>query len=121
MYFTYGMHYCCNIVTGVDGEGSAVLIRAVEPLNNIEYIEQRRGKNGVEVTNGPAKVCYALGINRTDNGHDLREGNLRLEAGDTLSEKEIVVTKRIGISKNKDDLKRFYIRGNSYVSKTPHS
>lgn len=121
VYFTYGMHYCCNIVSGEDGEGSAVLIRAVEPLNNIDYIETRRGKSGVEITNGPAKVCYALGIDRNHNGHDLRTGDLRLEVGEPIDVEQIAVTKRIGISKNKDDLKRFYIHGNSYVSKSSHS
>src|SRR5579884_3364094 len=70
VYFTYGMHYCCNIVVGDEGYGAAVLIRAVEPLKGIIFIEDRRGKSGIEATNGPAKVCQALGIDRSLNGHD---------------------------------------------------
>jgi len=61
VYFTYGMHYCCNVVTGKEGEGSGVLIRAVEPLIGQEELERRRGVSGVIATNGPAKLAQALG------------------------------------------------------------
>ena len=72
VYFTYGMHYCCNVVTGKLGGGAAVLIRAVEPVKGTEILELSRGKKGVEVTNGPAKLCQALSIDKDLNGHDLR-------------------------------------------------
>lgn len=79
VYFTYGMHYCCNIVTGPAGRGDAVLIRAVEPLQGQEIMAQnRRGKDGIESTNGPAKLCQALGINKDFNGHNLSSEPLRL-------------------------------------------
>jgi DNA-3-methyladenine glycosylase len=117
VYFTYGMHYCCNIVVGPDGHGSAVLIRAVEPIEGVEIIEERRGKAGVEATNGPAKLCQALGIGKAMNGHDLRSGEMRLERGEPIAKKDIVQTTRIGISQGKDMPWRFYIRGNPYVSK----
>lgn len=118
VYFTYGMHYCCNIVTGVEGEGSAVLIRAAEPLNNFELLESRRGKAGIQITNGPAKFCQALGITRALNGHDMNQLPLRLVLQPPLSKKAIVQTTRVGISQAKDVPWRFYIADNAYVSKT---
>ncbi len=116
VYFTYGMHYCLNVVTGEKDYGSGVLIRAVEPVENIELLEKRRGKIGVQVTNGPAKLCYALGVDLKLKGHDLRKMPLKLEAGDRIPDNQIVVATRIGISKEKEALRRFYIRDNNYVS-----
>lgn len=117
VYFTYGMHYCCNIVVGEDGYGAAVLIRAVEPLEGAEILEQRRGKAGLEATNGPAKLCQALGIDKGMNGHDLRNDELRLIPQDPIDPSRITQTTRIGISQGKDVLWRFYITSNNYVSK----
>lgn len=117
VYFTYGMHYCCNIVTGSRGEGAAVLIRAVEPLGDHELLERRRGVEGTRVTNGPAKLCQALAIDKSLNGHDLRCSPLRLETGSLVVDERIGVTTRIGIRKARDELRRFYIIGNSYVSR----
>jgi len=118
VYFTYGMHYCMNIVTGTEGEGSAVLIRAVEPLEGLETMERNRhGRGGTELTNGPAKVCQALGIDKTYNGHNLQESPLILEAKSALSTKDITVTTRIGITKDMHRLWRFYETGNAFVSK----
>ncbi|HMI08884.1 MAG TPA: DNA-3-methyladenine glycosylase [Candidatus Saccharimonadales bacterium] len=118
VYFTYGMHYCCNIVVGEEGYGAAVLIRAVEPVEGEdELIKNRDGKGGVEITNGPAKLCQALGINKRMNGHDLSKKPLRLLPLPALVEKDIITTTRVGISKAKDVKWRFYIRGNSYISK----
>ncbi len=119
VYFTYGMHYCCNVVTGRDCEGSAVLIRAVEPLQGVSTLEQRRRvKSQAELTNGPAKLCQALGIDKKMNGHNLAEKPLRLLLQPPLSESVIVTTPRIGIRQAKDVPWRFYIRGNEYVSKS---
>ena len=117
VYFTYGMHYCCNIVTGPEGIGQAVLLRAVEPLDHQEFLEERRGHPGVEVTNGPAKLCAALGIDRKDNGHDLHDPPFRLVAGEKVPPGDIIATTRIGITKNRDALRRFYIKDSPYVSK----
>lgn len=118
VYFTYGMHYCCNIVVGEEGYGAAVLIRAVEPLSGGELLEYRRGRTGIEATNGPAKLCQALAINKTMNGCDLRgNGELRLLPEPALSPKNITTTTRIGISRAKDVPWRFYITDNVYVSK----
>lgn len=119
VYFTYGMHFCCNIVTGPTGHGAAVLIRAVEPLNN-EYMLQkyRPKKRGLELTNGPAKLCQALQIDKQLNGHDIRKSPLKLLPQQSLSSEHITQTTRIGISEAKDAPWRFYITDNSYVSKT---
>lgn len=117
VYFTYGMHYCCNVVVGKTGEGAAVLIRAVEPLDNHNLLEDRRGQSGVLVTNGPAKLCQALDITKRLNGHDLREEPLKLIIQPPLLPDNIVQTTRIGISQAKDRPWRFYERGNPYVSK----
>lgn len=118
VYFTYGKHYCMNIVTGAAGEGSAVLIRAVEPIAGREYFEQNRhGWTGPAVSNGPAKLCQAMLIDKQCNGHNLRSGNLRLVSGQSVSDSEVVATTRIGISQSTDLPWRFYIKDNPYVSK----
>jgi DNA-3-methyladenine glycosylase len=118
VYFTYGMHYCMNIVCGQEGEGAAVLIRALEPLAGEDTMSQNRGdKTGVEITNGPAKTCQALRIDKAMSGHDLREQPFRLIIKPPLKTEAIVRTTRIGISQAKDVPWRFYERGNPYVSR----
>lgn len=117
VYFTYGMHYCCNIVTGSVGEGSAVLLRSVEPLNEYSFLESTRNKKGIEVTNGPAKLCQALKIDRTYNGHNLTQAPLKLIPKTQLPSESIQRTTRIGISKGKETKWRFYIKQNKYVSR----
>lgn len=117
VYFTYGMYYCCNVVTGPADEGAAVLIRAVEPIEGEDMLATRRKKSGVQLTNGPAKLCQAMGIDMSMSGHDLRMDPFRLIVGETVDDLEVVRTTRIGISQAKDELRRFYIKGNEYVSK----
>jgi len=118
VYFTYGMHYCMNVVCSPEGQGSAVLIRALEPVEGGEFmLLNRQGRGGLELTNGPAKVCQALSVDRTWNGHDLHNAPLQLVVQPPLSPADIVQTTRIGISQAKDVPWRFYIRENSYVSK----
>jgi DNA-3-methyladenine glycosylase len=117
VYFTYGMHYCANVVVGRPGEGAAVLIRAVEPIDGAkDILLGRRNKPGVALTNGPAKLCQALGITKGMNGHDLRKLPLRLVPGELALDEQVVVTTRIGISGGKDAPWRFYIKDNPYVS-----
>jgi DNA-3-methyladenine glycosylase len=118
VYFTYGMHYCCNIVTGPAGHGSAVLIRGLEPLFGQDGMSLRRPhQHGVNLTNGPAKLCQALAIDKALNGHDLHQGPLRLIVPDEPLAQKTVQTTRIGINHAKDVPWRFYIRGNPYVSR----
>jgi DNA-3-methyladenine glycosylase len=117
VYFTYGMHYCCNVVVGPDGYGEGLLIRAIEPLEGEAIMAARRkGHSGIQLTNGPAKVCQAFAIDRTRNGTDLSKGPLRVELSDEQPGK-IIQTTRIGISQAKDIPWRFYLAGNRYVSK----
>ncbi len=118
VYFTYGMHYCMNVVTGQKGNGSAVLIRAIEPLNGQEHMQQLRGKSREhELTNGPAKLCQALSIDKSLNGHDMRHSPLEIVLTPPLRSNLITQTGRIGISQAKDTPWRFYITGNEFVSK----
>ncbi|HML37882.1 MAG TPA: DNA-3-methyladenine glycosylase [Bacillota bacterium] len=127
VFFVYGMHYCFNIVTREEGNPQAVLIRAGEPVGGLELMAQNRfGKalgqltkgqvNGL--TNGPAKLCGALAIDRSLNGEDLCGRTLYVEEGDSETP-GIVSTKRVGIDyagEAKDYPWRFYIEDNRYVS-----
>lgn len=118
VYFTYGMHYCCNVVVEPKGRGSAVLIRALQPIDGEASIRlHRNSQNVYDLTNGPAKLCQALAINRTLNGHDLSKPPLQLVIERPLPLEQIVQTTRIGISQAKDVPWRFYIKNNPYVSK----
>jgi DNA-3-methyladenine glycosylase len=118
VYFTYGMHYCCNVVCGSVGEGSAVLIRAIEPLEGEEFMAQnRQNRSGLELTNGPAKLCQALQIDKSWNGHDLTQLPLKLVLQAPTPTEEIKRTARVGISVAQDVPWRFYLKDNPYVSK----
>lgn len=116
VYFTYGMHYCCNVVCGETGQGAAVLIRALEPLRGEDLMAaNRHGAKGL--SDGPAKLCQALNINNSLNGHDLRRSPLRLVIRPEIEPAQIVQTTRVGINQAKDVPWRFYLEGNAYVSK----
>jgi DNA-3-methyladenine glycosylase len=98
VYFTYGMHYMLNMVTREEGNPCAVLIRALVPLTGIEEMESRRKKKGVQLTNGPAKLCQALSIDKSLNGWDLTCGSkLWVEDYKRIPDKSITKTPRIGI------------------------
>lgn len=116
VYFTYGMHYCCNVVSGEEGYGAGCLIRAVEPIEGVGTIEERRGMQGIPATNGPAKLCQALGITLECNGHDLHLPPVQLLQGILKKHETITQTTRIGISKATDRRRRYYISDNPYVS-----
>jgi DNA-3-methyladenine glycosylase len=118
VYFTYGMYFCCNVVCGRAGEGSAVLLRGLEPLEGDDVMtENRGGRGGVNVANGPGKLCQALQIDKRLNGHDLQKAPLQLELQPTLTADKIIQTTRIGIRQAADVPWRFYIRDNAYVSR----
>ena len=124
VYFTYGMYYCCNVVSGPEGHGDAVLIRAAEPVEGLDdMILNRYGKRDIgsvqkkNLTNGPAKFCAAFAINKQENGTDLRNGSIFLENGNPVSEDRIGRSTRIGISSGKDLPWRYYIKENPWVSK----
>jgi DNA-3-methyladenine glycosylase len=120
VYFIYGNYNCFNIVTGIKGEGNAVLIRAAEPIQVTEKMKRLRGdtKNIYELSNGPAKLCMAMNINRKLNGADLTKGDeIFISEPHIKSKFEIVTSKRIGISRGADFPYRFFIRDNPYVTK----
>jgi DNA-3-methyladenine glycosylase len=116
VYFTYGMHFCVNIVTGNEGQGQAVLIRALEPIDGISLMEKRRNQTKLELlTSGPGKLTQALAIERSIDGTNIQNGPLHLEPG--FKPKSIITSKRIGISRAIDLPWRFYIENNKFVSK----
>ena len=122
VYFTYGMHHCCNIVTGPAGYGAGVLIRAVEPIENDSsaraLLQRNRGdKTGTTLTNGPGKLTQALCITRELDGHDLHSPPLQLIAKGLMPHETISTSPRIGISCAKDVHRRYFIADNPYVSK----
>lgn len=141
VYVSYGMHHCCNVVCGPKGFGSGCLVRAVEPLESVEVMRELReagragkahtghvGKEQAErarkhplklrdLTNGPGKVCAALGIDKELYGHDLTVEPLVLGFAPLLPGETIGRSPRVGISKNIDAPKRFFIEGNEFVSR----
>jgi DNA-3-methyladenine glycosylase len=116
VYFIYGMHYCMNIVTGPEDRGEAVLIRALEPVRGVGIMKRNRGmEDKSNLTNGPGKLAQALGIIPDLNGQTIFDGPVSLVPG--FKPNEIVSTSRVGISRAKDEIARFYILGNKYVSR----
>ncbi len=124
VYFTYGTHFCANIVTGEKNEGTAVLIRGIEPLEGIETMALNRfcsidipENKKYKLTNGPGKICQAFQINNAHYGIDLTGNDIYLLDNKMLNEKEIVTTTRIGIKKSIDLPWRYYLKDSPYVSK----
>jgi DNA-3-methyladenine glycosylase len=124
VYFTYGAHFCCNVVTGIKGEGTAVLIRGLEPLDGIENMSLNRfgkikftEKEKINLTNGPGKICSAFKINKELYGEDLTGEKVYILNRPVLKNEKIVIRRRIGIKKSIDLPWRFYIKDNPYVSR----
>lgn len=124
VYLSYGVHFCCNIVTGEKDKGTAILIRALEPVTGINRMAFNRfGKNvisdkeKINLTSGPGKLCKAMGIIKENNGTDLVTENIYLTESLDSAAPELIQTTRIGISKAKDFPWRFYIKDNPYVSR----
>lgn len=116
VYFTYGNHHMLNLVTEAEGTAGAVLVRAVEPVAGVGEMEARRGRTGVECTNGPGKTAAALGVSRAQNGSVLGDGPLSLYDA-PLPPEAIGTSGRIGLSAGHEAPLRFYLMGNGYVSK----
>jgi DNA-3-methyladenine glycosylase len=115
VYLIYGMYHCLNIVSGKEGEGEAVLIRAIEPVGGIELMMKRRKTSRLEMLcNGPGRLTQAFGITRKHNNLSLLEGSICI--CNNREKPEIISSKRIGLSAGKDLLLRFYINGNAFVS-----
>jgi DNA-3-methyladenine glycosylase len=110
VYLIYGMHHCLNVVTGPGDHASAVLIRALEPLENLS-----------DTASGPGRLCRALQIDRRLNGHDLTRGELVVAQAEGFPEpREIVARARVGVGYAGEWASkplRFYIAGNAYISR----
>ena len=122
VFFIYGMYYQLNFVLGPVEHPHVLLIRAVEPVEGIDVMRERRGQmKDTNLTSGPGKLCIALNIDRSLNGEDLIEGSkIWVEEYRAFSRKEIAVGKRIGIDYAGEDAHlpwRFWVKGNPYVSK----
>jgi DNA-3-methyladenine glycosylase len=114
-YFTYGMHVCCNVVTGEEGVASAVLLRAGEITEGIELARARRpGARDRDLARGPARLCKALGIELSDNGNDLVTGPVTLAPGTTPA--EVSTGPRVGLRGDPDRPWRFWLTGAPTVS-----
>ncbi|MGZ4126546.1 MAG: DNA-3-methyladenine glycosylase [Actinomycetota bacterium] len=123
VYFTYGMHFCLNAVTGRNGEASAVLIRAVEPLDGIELMRARRGPvRDRDLARGPGRLTQAFGISRGENRADLTALPLMICAGERLPYAAVRATPRIGLGTLQDGRPwRFAVKDSPWISPTPGS
>ncbi len=121
VYRIYGMHWCLNAVTLADGIGSAVLLRAVEPIGDVATLRRLRpaARRDRDLTNGPGKLCAAYGINGDHDGTSLQRGVVRILRGDGVPDSHVTVSPRIGITRAADWPLRFFVAGNPFVSATP--
>jgi DNA-3-methyladenine glycosylase len=118
VYFIYGMYWCFNAVTRAEHEPSAVLVRAVEPVQGLELMRSRRptARRDMDLTNGPGKLCLALGIDGRLNWKPLQAPPLLVRGGEPVPDHDVVVTTRIGITQAADWPLRWYLRDSAYVS-----
>lgn len=124
VYQIYGIHFCCNVVAGNENEGEAILIRALEPITNSDTMVKNRfgdnmppDKKFTTVSNGPAKLCSALSITKTNDGTNLLGNEIYILDTPNIASEKIITTTRIGVSKSKELPLRFYIKGNQFVSR----
>jgi len=121
VYFTYGMHWCCNAVCGEAGEGVAVLLRAAEPIAGLALMRAARpaARRDRDLCSGPARLCQAFGIDRRQDGIDLvtREAGLTILDDGVPPPSDPVVTERVGIRHAAHEPWRWYVPGNPHVSK----
>lgn len=121
VYFTYGMHWCANVVCGEPGEGSAVLVRALAPLRGVETMWSRRpaARREVDLCSGPAKLCQALGLDRSFDGIDLvtRERGVTVLDDGMSPPVAPACTTRIGLTAGAEHEWRWYVPGDPNVSR----
>ena len=121
VYFTYGMHWCANAVCGDEGEGVAVLLRALVPLDGLDEMRERRpaARRDRDLCSGPAKLCQAFGLDREFDGADLvtaDRGVTILDDG-TPPPVDPVQTTRVGLSAGAEHPWRWYVAGDPNVSR----
>lgn len=116
VYFTYGMHFCCNVVCGPDGTASAVLLRAGEVVDGLDHARSRRptARADRELARGPANLCQALAIGAAENGRDLSHPPLTLTPADAPA--EVRTGPRVGLRQAADRPWRFWLPGEASVS-----
>lgn len=121
VFFVYGMYFQLNLVTGAIDDPNVVLIRALEPIDGIELMRDRRGTmRDTNLTSGPGKLCIAMAIDRSLNGEDLMGDKIWVEQHRSFAPKDIGVGPRVGIDYAGDDALnpwRFWVKGNPFVSK----
>ena len=121
VYFVYGMYYQFNVVCNVPDVPHAILVRALEPVEGIELMRERRHQHpDHNLTNGPGKLCIALNIDRALDGADLLGDRVWIEEYKAISPRRIARGPRIGIDYAQEWISkpwRFWIRDNSYVSR----
>ena len=121
VYFIYGMYWCFNAVTRAPDLPSAVLVRAIEPLSGLSLMRERRptARRDVDLTNGPGKLCLALGITGAHNGLPLQRPPVVIRDAEPVLDRAVTVTPRIGIRESADWPLRWFVADNPYVSRTP--
>jgi DNA-3-methyladenine glycosylase len=121
VYFIYGMYWCFNAVTRAEHEPSAVLVRAIEPVSGVDLMRRRRPKarRDIDLTNGPGKLCLALGIDAALNSKPLDRPPVLIRSGESVPDGAVSVTPRIGITQSADWPLRWFVTDSPYVSKTP--
>jgi DNA-3-methyladenine glycosylase len=121
VYFIYGVHWCFNAVTREEGLPSAVLVRALEPVAGIDLMRRRRpaARRDSDLSNGPGKLCAALGIDVRHNALPLARPPIVIREGVPVSDDQVVITPRIGVSESADWPLRWLIADNAYASRTP--
>ena len=115
VYFTYGMHHCCNVVVGPVGIPSAVLLRAGQVVDGLELARARRGSVDRDLARGPARLCQALAIDLTHNGTDLTTGSLTLDLHGSYTGR-VRTGPRVGLRQAADRPWRFWADGDPTVS-----
>jgi DNA-3-methyladenine glycosylase len=128
IYQIYGMYFCFDVTSGrIAGKPEAILVRALEPIAGLEVLMRRRGVTSIQMarnlmadlTNGPSKLCMAMGISKKQNGADLCAPPLHIETGMTIYERQIIQTTRVNVD-YADEWKhlpwRFYVKDNDFVS-----
>lgn len=116
VYLSYGVHWCLNVVTGPIGDPSAVLLRAVDPIEGLDVMARRRGRER-DLASGPGRLGQAFGVTDSLDAHDLSSPPLRLLPGLPMPPEEIEVSPRVGVSRARDWPLRFFVRGNASVSR----
>lgn len=121
VYRSYGIHWCANLVAGQAGEGAAVLLRALEPLEGLPVMRRRRGTRGDRLLcAGPGRLCEAMGLTRALDGLPMRDSSVRILAAERVPAAGVLRTPRIGITRAADWPLRFLVGESPWASGPRH-